>query len=94
MEKYMIMIKLKDNVVEKDLKQLGFEFYDSIVEHMPNTLIKQISTKCFIAISNGEVTKWQSATRSGYYTKFDKEKLVRKIDLIKAGIIDKVEEIK
>ena len=83
---------LKDNVVEKDLKQLGFESYSSIVEPMPNTLIKQISTECFIAISNREVTKWQSATRNSYFIKFDKEKPVRKIDLIKAGIIDKVEK--
>ena len=94
MEKYMIMIKLKDSVVEKDLKQLGFESYFSLVEPMPNTLIKQISAECFIALYNREVTKWQSATRNGYFIKFDKEKPVRKIDLIKAGIIDKVEEEK
>ena len=50
-------MKLKDSVVEKDLKQLGFEFYSSIVEPMPNTLIKQISAKCFIALSNREVTE-------------------------------------
>ena len=89
-------LKIKDSVVEKDLKQLGFERYSSLVEPVSNTFVKQISAECFIAICliDREVTKWQSATRGGYYTKFDKEKPVRKIDLIKAGIIDKVEEEK
>jgi len=87
-------LKIKDSVVEKDLKQLGFDYYSSMIEPVSNTFVKQISAECFIAVDmyNREVTKWQSATRGGYYTKFDKEKPVRKIDLIKAGIIDKVEE--
>lgn len=83
------MLKIK---ADTDLEQLGFKKYFDDFEHV-SCWIKDISQKCIIAIlTNGEIQKWQVATRNGYFTMFDKEKPVRKQDLILAGIIEKVVE--
>ena len=81
------MLKIKADV---DLKQLGFEKNFDEFENI-TAWIKSISTNCFIAIfPNGKIQKWQTATRNGYFTKYDKEKPIRKKDLILAGLVEKV----
>ena len=83
------MLKIK---ADTDLEQLGFKKDFDDFEHL-SCQIKYISQKCFIAIlPNGEIQKWQVATRNGYFTKFDKEKPIRKQDLVLAGLIGKVVE--
>lgn len=88
------MFKIKKDKIS-ELKNFGYRKYESTFETFANGyLIKDVSSKSFIAIlpKTGEIQKWQCATRSCYFTMFDKEgKVQRKdiIDLIKADMIEK-----
>lgn len=83
------MLKIKNDV---NLEQLGFKKDFDEFEHI-SCWLKYISSRCFIAVlSNKEVKKYQVATRNQYFIKFDKEKPIRKRDLILAGLSEKVVE--